>query len=120
MRRTNADKRRAVETLLRDEEWGKWSDREIASRTETSAPLVASVRLTVNSYSDSERTYTTKHGSVATMRTAGIGRGSRKPDIKLPGAPSLYTTLRKSIKLYAIYCKYTQTVLPYSKEVLDA
>jgi len=29
-RRTNADKRRAVETLLRDEEWGQWSNREIA------------------------------------------------------------------------------------------
>lgn len=30
--RTNADKRRAVETLLRDEEWCGWSDREIARR----------------------------------------------------------------------------------------
>ncbi|MGD9728178.1 MAG: hypothetical protein AB7V39_17550, partial [Nitrospiraceae bacterium] len=29
-RRTNADKRRAVEALLRDQEWGQWSDREIA------------------------------------------------------------------------------------------
>lgn len=26
LRRTDADKRRAVETLLRDEEWGRWSD----------------------------------------------------------------------------------------------
>ena len=29
-RRTNADKRRAVATLLKDEEWGTWSDRQIA------------------------------------------------------------------------------------------
>jgi hypothetical protein len=28
--RTNEDKRRAVETLLRDEEWAAWSDRKIA------------------------------------------------------------------------------------------
>src|SRR5690348_3428017 len=33
LRRTNADKRRAVETLLRDAEWSKWSDREIARKT---------------------------------------------------------------------------------------
>ncbi len=29
IRRTQADKRRAVERLLRDEEWGKWSNRKI-------------------------------------------------------------------------------------------
>jgi len=32
LRRTNADKRRAVEILLKDEEWSKWSDREIAKK----------------------------------------------------------------------------------------
>ena len=30
LRRTQADKRRAVERLLRDEEWSKWPDRKIA------------------------------------------------------------------------------------------
>lgn len=30
LRRTNADKRKAVMTLLQDEEWSQWSDREIA------------------------------------------------------------------------------------------
>ncbi len=30
LRRTQADKRRAVERLLRDEEWSKWSNRQIA------------------------------------------------------------------------------------------
>ena len=29
LRRTQADKRRAVERLLRDEEWSKWSNRKI-------------------------------------------------------------------------------------------
>ena len=32
LRRTNADKRRAVSVLLEDEEWGSWSNREIARR----------------------------------------------------------------------------------------
>lgn len=44
LRRTNADKRRAVETLLRDPEWNKWSDREIARLTATSNRFVGNVR----------------------------------------------------------------------------
>lgn len=44
LRRTNADKRRAVEKLLYDDEWCQWSDREIARRCGVSAPTVASVR----------------------------------------------------------------------------
>lgn len=41
LRRTNADKRRAVEALLRDEEWGQWSDREIARRCHVSHNFVS-------------------------------------------------------------------------------
>lgn len=44
LRRTNADKRRAVETLLRDEEWSKWSDREIARRVGVSNRFVSNMR----------------------------------------------------------------------------
>lgn len=44
LRRTNADKRRAVETLLNDEEWGAWSDREIARRTGVHNSMVSRVR----------------------------------------------------------------------------
>jgi N6-adenosine-specific RNA methylase IME4 len=73
LRRTNEDKRRAVLILLDDPEWSQWSDREIARRTHVSHPLVAEMRaLTGNS--SSERTYETKHGSIATMDTAAIGK----------------------------------------------
>lgn len=90
LRRTNADKRRAVETLLRDEEWASWSDREIARRCHVGAPLVAQVRsevVTVRNYSESddaptERTYTTKHGTVATMNVGG--RQRTKIPLKTP------------------------------------
>lgn len=77
MRRTNDDKRRAVLALLQDREWSKWSDREIARRCRVGHPLVAEVRagLTGSSSSD-ERTYTTKHGTQATMDTGGIGRNA--------------------------------------------
>lgn len=66
--RTNADKRKAVMTLLDDEEWSKWSDREMGRRVGVSNHLVAELRppvVTGNSPSEHERTFTTKHGTVA-------------------------------------------------------
>ncbi len=44
LRRTNADKRRAVEMLLQDAEWRTWSDRAIADQTDTTHPFVAKIR----------------------------------------------------------------------------
>jgi hypothetical protein len=43
-RRANGDKRRAVSKLLADEEWGKWSDREIARRCHVNHELVGELR----------------------------------------------------------------------------
>jgi hypothetical protein len=70
LRRTNEDKRRAVSTMLADPEWACWSDREIARRCAVNHHLVAQLR---GSSPSDERTYTTKHGTVATMNTAAIG-----------------------------------------------
>lgn len=44
LRRTQADKRRAAATLLRDTEWTQWSDSEIARRVNVDHKTVASVR----------------------------------------------------------------------------
>lgn len=44
LRRTNADKRRAVEMLVRDREWSKWSDRKIAETAGVHHETVAAVR----------------------------------------------------------------------------
>lgn len=77
LRRTNADKRRAVETLLRDDEWSKWSDREIARRCGVDHTFVGRIRSSLEtntSENDRPRTYTTKHGTTAQMRTENIGR----------------------------------------------
>lgn len=79
-RRTNADKRKAVMTLLSDAEWSQWSDREIARRCAVGYDLVARLRPESLPDSDSEpkrTTYTTKHGTVATMNTENIGSTSR-------------------------------------------
>ena len=62
--------RKAVETLLHDAEWGKWSNVEIAERC---AVDESTVRLHRDSRSE-ERTYTTKHGTPAVMNTARIGK----------------------------------------------
>jgi hypothetical protein len=48
VRRTNEDKRKAVMTLLEDEEWRQWSDQEIARRTRCTQPFVSKLRKMVN------------------------------------------------------------------------
>jgi hypothetical protein len=92
VRRTPADKRRAVETLLARPGWGEWSDREIAERCHVSHTFVAKVRknLTGNVASEDgrERTYTTRHGTEATMNVGGIGQkrtGDAPPADDEPG-----------------------------------
>lgn len=44
LRRTTADKRRAVKMLLADPEWARWSDRTIAQRVGVSPTTVGTVR----------------------------------------------------------------------------
>ena len=44
MRRTDADKRRAVLTHLQDKKWGAYSDRKIAEKAKVGHPFVAKVR----------------------------------------------------------------------------
>lgn len=44
LKRSNSDKRRAVETLLNDEEWVKWSDGKIADAAAVSRQFVSDVR----------------------------------------------------------------------------
>nr|WP_244557034.1 hypothetical protein [Fulvimarina manganoxydans] len=82
MRRTNADKRRAVTRLLEDAEWAAWSDREIARRCGVSQPFVGSMREshTDNGYQYEPRTFIhPKTGQPTQMSTANIGRGAPQP-----------------------------------------
>jgi len=81
LRRSNADKRRAVMRLLEDKEWSKWSDREIARRCRVSHPFVIEIRNSLTGNITSERTYITKHGTIATMQTANIGNRPNMADL---------------------------------------
>lgn len=76
LRRTNADKRRAVLMLLEDEEWATWADREIARRCAVDHTFVGRMRgsLVPNTSEPAPRTYQDRHGNVSQMDTARIGR----------------------------------------------
>lgn len=57
VRRTNADKRRSVTTLLGDDEWSGWSDGIVAEKCGVSQPFVSKVRgqlITVMSCDDGQ------------------------------------------------------------------
>lgn len=74
LRASRADKRRAVEVMLRDSDWLKWSDRRIGEHCGVDGKTVAAVReelgLTVTT-----RT-TTRAGRVYEIDTASIGTRS--------------------------------------------
>ena len=71
-RRTNADKRYAVETMLKDKEWGQWSDGAIAEKVRVSPAFVGKVRreLTLNGFEFSSKRIG-KDGR--TLETSNIG-----------------------------------------------
>jgi hypothetical protein len=64
LRRTNADKRRGVELLLRDEEWSKKSDRWIAEQCGVGHQLVATVRSQLGDSSSSSAARAGQDGKV--------------------------------------------------------
>ncbi len=55
LRRTRQDVRRAIELLVRDEEWGKWSNAEIARRVGCTDKTVAVVRSELEATSEIPR-----------------------------------------------------------------
>lgn len=87
-RRTNSDKRKAVMTLLEDEEWSQWSGAEIGRRCAVSHEFVNGIRRSLATVASEKppRTYTNKHGQTATMNTQNIGRKSVGGKVKLPKA----------------------------------
>ena len=84
-RRSDDDKRRAVTTLLNDQEWGAWSDREIARRCAVAHSFVARVRaeaepVYLDSNPDSGRKVSRGGGEPYTMKTGSIGKRQAPQD----------------------------------------
>lgn len=88
LRRKNDDKKRAVDTLLQDEEWRAWSDNEIARRTATSPPFVADRRQHfaranphLQTFIDANTRKAERNGKTYTLATAGIGPKKPAPSV---------------------------------------
>ena len=82
LRRTNADKRHSVEMALGHAAWESLSDNEVAKRCGVSQNFVSEIHRSLKSdlsEKSAERTYTTKHGTTATMKTANIGAKPAQP-----------------------------------------
>ncbi len=77
VRRSNADKRKAVFTMLRDKEWVAWADAEIARRCGVSASMVARWRELLGK-DHAERQYVNRNGELR-YYTA-----ERKPEASRP------------------------------------
>jgi hypothetical protein len=80
LRRGQADKRNAIEKLLRDPDWSKWSDREIGKACAVDHKTVGKVRRELTGEFPSEKTrtvtYRDRHGNVSEMKVAAPAPGS--------------------------------------------
>jgi len=74
-RRTNADKCRAVEMMLRDGEWNNWPQAQIAKQCVVTPEYVSRLRkeLSIDRSIDTPRT-ATRNGTTYTINTGNIGR----------------------------------------------
>lgn len=83
VQRTNEDKRRAVQTLLADAEWAKWSDREIARQCKVHHQMVSNMRPHLDDHPDStaknggEKTVE-RGGKTYTQKTSGVAESNQK------------------------------------------
>lgn len=77
LRRTNADKQRAVERMLRDNTWKNWSNREIARRCGVHHQLVGNLRNKLYSLDDPSSQY--RIGADGrTINTTNIGKSDQE------------------------------------------
>jgi hypothetical protein len=92
-RRTNEDKRRAVQTLLNDPEWSGWSDREIARCCGVAPSSVGALRPRASvqvGQIDPDRPTTRKverNGTVYQQATGGINSDRRRDSEPPPDYP---------------------------------
>lgn len=81
LRRTNADKRRAVQMLLEDDEWNKWPNTEIARRCCVDEKTVRNLRPPTSSENPKMERTVERNGTTYKQNTSNIGRKSAE-DIK--------------------------------------
>lgn len=77
LRRSPEDKRSAVEKLLKDAEWSRWSDREIALACRVSHSFVGRIRH-LDSNPDAAKRKFERDGKTLTMKTSSINAKRQK------------------------------------------
>jgi hypothetical protein len=94
-RRTNDDKRRAVDIMLSDPEWAKLSDGKIAEHCAVTVRYVGQCRPSLNNSEIPQTRTVTRGGKTYEMNTANIGGGRERsdnatpePDTRAPAASS--------------------------------
>lgn len=84
LRRTNKDKRRAIEMLLSDKEWAEWADRAIAEQCGVAPNTVAAHRKRLSAQIaqiDPPTTRTVKRGNTTyKQKTENIGKPKVSPE----------------------------------------
>lgn len=85
-RRTNEDKRKAVLTLLKDEEWSKWSNRQIAKACKVSPGFVDIIRkdLPTIGTSSQVRKYIDQKGRESVIDTSNLAKKRNSEPISMP------------------------------------
>jgi hypothetical protein len=77
LRRTNADKRKAVKALLADDEWTGWADTVIAKRANVSQPFVSTLRRDFEKLVDEDKSSSQNVLSAAPAKRIGSDGVSR-------------------------------------------
>jgi len=88
MRRTHADKRKAVMTLLDDFEWEDMSNGQIAKHCRVSPSFVSELRKSIGKDTTDTVKYTTPGGKkMEKKKSAGRTPKEKEPELKEPAAP---------------------------------
>lgn len=90
-KRSSADKRKAITTLLTDKEWSEWSNREIAKQCRVDEWTVRKYRNELSAGNPQiEKRKVERNGKVYEQNVSNIGKRERPaPEPPLPAVPPL-------------------------------
>jgi len=121
LRRTNDDKQKAIQTLLADEEWSQWSDREIAKRCGVDHKTVGAARRNhtgeIPQYDSSDRQFIHhKTGQPTRMDTGNIGRGQAPRPRPAPKSGGISPNAMKPVRGHSTHQPRTALELPHDPQ----
>jgi hypothetical protein len=95
---TSKDKRRSVLRMLKDAEWGTWSNAKIAEWIGVSHVTVGRIKVSLGEPKKEEVKYINKHGQEKTMKTGNLGGNKKeKPAVTPPPPESQYDPTQDEI-----------------------